>query len=452
MQTLKILAVTTAGAIAVLAVTVAGASGDSFQALEYPAEISSQQEGSEGHVLTAEAGLAVECKSATLTGELSEPLEEFEVSPSYGECTYSGIPATVTIEGCKYRLDANASDVDVVCPAGKAIKVVVGTCEVQVGSQNNITSIEYVNNLGPPRTVSAKSNLEAIKYNKTKDGFLCPLAGTGEKEDGTLTGETLVKAFKGEVEVGGLVGPFCTPVESSWPEENCTNWEATESEEELEEGWESEEEEWPEEEGSPEEEEAAGRDPVLFVHGIFGGIGTFETMYNRFIADGWPKSRLHNWKYRWWWSNKTIASSVEAQVAQLKKASKANEVDVVTHSMGALSSRWYLKNLGGTVEVEDWISLGGPNHGTIVALGCPGFLVSCLETLPGSSVLTNLNTNETPAGARYWTWRSPCDLVILPEWTVELKGATNTKTGCLTHSALHEDKKVYEEVRTAVEK
>ena len=36
--------------------------------------------------------------------------------------------------------------------------------------------------------------------------------------------------------------------------------------------------------------------------------------------------------------------------------------------MGGLSTRYYLKNLGATQYVDDWVSIGGPNHGTTFAL------------------------------------------------------------------------------------
>jgi triacylglycerol esterase/lipase EstA (alpha/beta hydrolase family) len=35
--------------------------------------------------------------------------------------------------------------------------------------------------------------------------------------------------------------------------------------------------------------------------------------------------------------------------------------------MGALNSRYYLKNLGGTSYVDDFVSVAGTNHGTTTA-------------------------------------------------------------------------------------
>ena len=117
--------------------------------------------------------------------------------------------------------------------------------------------------------------------------------------------------------------------------------------------------------------------------------------------------------------------------------------------MGALSSRYYIKNLGGDQKVDDWVSLGGPNHGTSTANYC--FDVSCVEMRPKSAFLKALNAgDETPGAVNYGTWSSPCDEVINPHSSVALSGATNTTTSCLEHSALHEDATVYAQVRDFV--
>lgn len=127
-------------------------------------------------------------------------------------------------------------------------------------------------------------------------------------------------------------------------------------------------------------------------------------------------------------------------------ATGATKVDVITHSMGGLSSRYYAKNLGGDARIDAWVSLGGPNHGTTTAYGC--VQTSCVEMRPGSTFLKNLNaTDETPGAPRYATWWSACDAVIEPDNSTPLAGATNTQTACLSHSALYSDATVYAQVR-----
>ncbi|HEX8743779.1 MAG TPA: triacylglycerol lipase [Thermoleophilaceae bacterium] len=190
-------------------------------------------------------------------------------------------------------------------------------------------------------------------------------------------------------------------------------------------------------------------DPILFVHGWNSSSSTWNTMVGRFQQDGWTSAQLNNWSYNTAQSNVTTAGQIRDKVDGILAATGATKVDVVTHSMGALSSRYYLKNLGGDVKVDEWVSLGGPNHGTDTANFC--WDTSCVEMRPGSSFLTALNSgDETPGTPTYRTWWSPCDEVINPDSSVALGGATNTQTACLSHSALHEDATVYAQVRDFV--
>ncbi len=194
---------------------------------------------------------------------------------------------------------------------------------------------------------------------------------------------------------------------------------------------------------------AQAHDPILFVHGWSESESLWTTMIGRFEKDGWTKAELNNWKYNTTQSNVTTAKEVSTKVAQILKATGATKVDLITHSMGALSTRYYIKNLGGETKVEDWVSLGGPNHGTTTANFCPE--TSCVEMRPKSTFLNELNAgDETPGSVNYGTWWSPCDEIINPHESVILTGATNTETACLSHVALTTDETVYKQVREFV--
>jgi triacylglycerol lipase len=189
--------------------------------------------------------------------------------------------------------------------------------------------------------------------------------------------------------------------------------------------------------------------PVLFVHGYNGDGSNWNTMADRFRADGWPSSHLRQWTYDSRQSNTTTAQQLSTEVDRLLAATGATRVDVVSHSMGGLSSRYYLKNLDGTSKVDAWVSLGGPNHGTDTANSC--FDTSCTEMRIGSSFLTALNSgDETPGTPRYATWWSPCDTVINPDSSVSLSGAANTRTACLSHTGLLSDATVYAQTRDMI--
>ncbi|MFI6038486.1 esterase/lipase family protein [Streptomyces sp. NPDC051315] len=189
--------------------------------------------------------------------------------------------------------------------------------------------------------------------------------------------------------------------------------------------------------------------PVLFVHGYSGDGSNWNTMADRFRTDGWPSSHMDQWTYDWRQSNATTAQQLSAEVDRLLAATGATKVDIVSHSMGGLSSRSYLKNLAGATKVDAWVSLGGPNHGTDTANSC--FDTSCTEMRIGSSFLAALNSgDETPGSSRYATWWSPCDTVINPDSSVPLSGATNTQTACLSHTGLLADATVYAQTRDLI--
>jgi triacylglycerol lipase len=189
--------------------------------------------------------------------------------------------------------------------------------------------------------------------------------------------------------------------------------------------------------------------PILFVHG-WSETGTlWNTMIGKFEKDGWTKAELNNWTYNTKQSNVTTAKEVATKVTEIMKKTGASKVNLITHSMGALSTRYYIKNLGGESTVEDRVSLGGPNHGTETANFC--FEVSCEQMRIKSTFLNELNAgDETPGSVHYATWWSPCDEIIKPTTSVILTGATNTETECISHVALTTNEKVYVGVREFV--
>ncbi len=194
---------------------------------------------------------------------------------------------------------------------------------------------------------------------------------------------------------------------------------------------------------------AAAHDPIVFVHGWAENESVWSTMISNFSREGWTREELNNWRYNTSQSNVTTAREVRTKVEEVLRATGASKVDLVTHSMGALNTRYYLKNLGGTEKVDDWVSLGGPNHGTTTANLCGE--ASCVEMRVGSTFLRELNaTDETPGTVNYGTWWSSCDEIVNPDESVLLTGATNTEAGCVGHIALTSNATVFAGVRNFV--
>jgi triacylglycerol lipase len=194
---------------------------------------------------------------------------------------------------------------------------------------------------------------------------------------------------------------------------------------------------------------AVAHDPILFVHGWAESESVWSTMIRNFEGEGWRREELNNWRYSTSQSNVRTASEVRTKVEEILRRTGAAKVDLVTHSMGGLNTRYYLKNLSGTEKVDDWVSLGGPNHGTSTASFCPE--TSCVEMRIESTFLRELNReDETPGTVNYGTWWSSCDEIINPDESVLLSGATNNAAGCVSHVGLTSNATVFAGVREFV--
>lgn len=190
--------------------------------------------------------------------------------------------------------------------------------------------------------------------------------------------------------------------------------------------------------------------PIIFIHGYLGSSATWTTMIARFKADGWTDRELVNWSYDFTQSNVVTAQRLAVTIDSVLAATGARHVNLITHSMGTLPARYYVRNfLAGSdtaTKVDAIVSLAGTNHGTTLASFCSP--VSCVEMLPNSVFLASLNaSDETWGTPRYATWWSPCDQAVSPPSSTVLSGAQNTQTACIGHSEIYVDATVYQQVR-----
>ncbi|MFC7616221.1 esterase/lipase family protein [Actinokineospora soli] len=154
----------------------------------------------------------------------------------------------------------------------------------------------------------------------------------------------------------------------------------------------------------------------------------------RFRAAGYTDSQLVLFGY-----NSTTQSNVRTaellgqRVEQVLANTGASKVDIVSHSMGSLNSRYCVKFTGCAGRVDDWISISGNNNGTNTARWCT-YYVTCREMVPGSALLTKLNSGSAlPAGVQgtvYWTRD---DQIISPPTSSILPGLATVEVTGVTH-------------------
>lgn len=180
-----------------------------------------------------------------------------------------------------------------------------------------------------------------------------------------------------------------------------------------------------------------GQNPVIYMHGYRGRASEFDAMKRSLIDSGYSSSDLIAVDFPNDTSNESNAAALSAVVDQVLQSTGASKVDLVAYSMGNLSTRYYLKNLGGASKVGHYYGISGPNHGTESATTCPPSGIACTQAAPGSSFLLALNAgDETPGDLLYATIVSQCDNVIVPFASSDLVGADNRRTAkCVSHTA-----------------
>jgi pimeloyl-ACP methyl ester carboxylesterase len=162
------------------------------------------------------------------------------------------------------------------------------------------------------------------------------------------------------------------------------------------------------------------RAPVLFVHGHGESAGYWDDLMRYLVAQGYPRDYLYavtihpNTMANDRAASAVLAPAVEKLLARAHESAASQrvaapgKVDLIGHSMGAVSSRWYTSRLH-PERVRRWVSLAGANHGTDVLCEfsddggrdlCPAFA----DSLKRNPVQTGLNgtrsapRDETPYG------------------------------------------------------
>lgn len=190
------------------------------------------------------------------------------------------------------------------------------------------------------------------------------------------------------------------------------------------------------------------RVPILFIHGVNGSAANFDAMRARFEARGWPASHLvaRTFDDPAWGCNVDNAATIATWVEELKATTGAAQIDLVAHSMGTLSSRYFVKNLEGTASTRTYVTLGGMHHG--LASSCsPDFpLKPCIwsEICSTGAYVAQLDeAPATPGPTRWISIYGSADDTI-PNSSSMLTGADNILVDGADHMGLLEEQPAFD--------
>lgn len=159
---------------------------------------------------------------------------------------------------------------------------------------------------------------------------------------------------------------------------------------------------------TPVEAQAPPKDPVVIVGGFLTGQPIADVFYSgladRLRADGYRAFIFGPVDFGLA-DIRDSAASLNQFVDGVRASTGAQEVDLIGHSQGGLTSRYYIKNLGGAAEVDSMISLSSLHYGTAVAnlgafllLGNCAGIAGCEQMRIGSSFLDELNAGDDTIG------------------------------------------------------
>jgi hypothetical protein len=221
---MKALGLALIAAFAMSAVAAAGASAAEFTSEEYPVVVSGSTETS--HDFTAGEGLVVSCTdNEFVSNEYGAATSALMVDPTYENCEFAGLPATVDFTGCSFEFYPNET-ADLSCPTGKSVDISVflddehveeicritviptidtkstGVLDTAVGNNGRtygpFSVVDYTNNENG--TVTVDANVEE-QINFEYIGALCPDEEGKVFENGSYEGSVTVSGNNGAIDV-----------------------------------------------------------------------------------------------------------------------------------------------------------------------------------------------------------------------------------------------------------
>jgi triacylglycerol esterase/lipase EstA (alpha/beta hydrolase family) len=181
--------------------------------------------------------------------------------------------------------------------------------------------------------------------------------------------------------------------------------------------------------------------PVVLIHGVLVNDGVWLVMRRFLRRTG--VAPVYTMNYGPPLADiELFAEQLHTRIEHILSATGAGRVVLVSHSMGGLVARAYLRRFG-SQRVDKLISIGAPHHGSVLAYTFPG---RCLAQMhPGHPWLVELNRDENGAPTIPITsiW-SRHDSMVAPQASSVLGNAENIALIGIAHNALLADKQVME--------
>ena len=187
--------------------------------------------------------------------------------------------------------------------------------------------------------------------------------------------------------------------------------------------------------------------PVLLLHGVLCNAGVWHRLARFLARRGVPG--IYSLSYGPPLASvELFADQMEAKIDAILAATGAQRVMIVSHSMGGLVARAYLRRYGSR-KLARVLTIGAPHHGSVHAWLFFGTALSQLR--PGSAWLAALAREPLAPGLRFvslWSWH---DSMVAPQLSCRLLGAVDMPLAGVGHNALLGDPQVFARVLEEIE-
>ena len=192
----------------------------------------------------------------------------------------------------------------------------------------------------------------------------------------------------------------------------------------------------------------APRNPVLLVHGIDDTTALFKVLSPYLEERGWETHSLNLYP-----NNGAVGLEVLAEQVRTfaeHTLGRDRPFDLLGFSMGGIVSRYYLQRLGGIQQVQRFITISSPHHGTWTAYA--RWNRGGEQMRPESPFLNDLNADAVAMLGQInvtsiWT---PLDAMIFPARSSQMPIGKNIAINVAIHPWMVTDARALEAVAIAL--
>lgn len=138
--------------------------------------------------------------------------------------------------------------------------------------------------------------------------------------------------------------------------------------------------------------------PILMVHGYTGDARNFDTMRKNFRSAGWDRNLLFTIEFSdpdagSRGSNIRNANQLREKVDTILQDTGHSRIHIIAHSMGVLSTMYYIRELGGIDQISHFVNLDA-------GVAPPGGLAArtVKDVQPDAPIMKLLNTPDLSPG------------------------------------------------------